>query len=132
MDERLIAVADLPDTGVTSVRASVGRVAVGLAGGEPFAVSPVCRHLRGDLAKGHVTEDGCLECPLHAARFDVRSGAMTRGPQGVFRPVAGVVKGTVGRLRLQTYGVVERDGVLYLVGADAAAGASASSSSASS
>jgi nitrite reductase/ring-hydroxylating ferredoxin subunit len=115
MDERLIAVADLSDTGVTSVQASVGRLAVGVADGEPFAVSPVCRHLRGDLAKGLVADDGCLECPWHAARFDVRTGAMTRGPQGAFKPVAGVVKGTLGRVRLTTYRVVERDGVLYLV-----------------
>ncbi len=115
MDERLVAVAELPESGVTSVDASVGRLAVGVAAGEPFAVSPVCRHLRGDLAKGRVADDGCLECPLHAARFDVRTGAMTRGPQGAFRPVAGVVRSTVGRLRLKTHPVVERDGVLYLV-----------------
>jgi 3-phenylpropionate/trans-cinnamate dioxygenase ferredoxin subunit len=114
MDESLIAVADLPDSGVTSVETSVGRLAVGIAGGKPFAVSPVCRHLRGDLAKGHVAGDDCLECPLHAARFDVRTGAMTRGPQGAFKPVAGVVRGTLGRMRLKTHPVVERDGVLYL------------------
>jgi len=114
MDERLIATADLPADGVTSVETSLGRLAVGVAGGVPFAVSPVCRHLRGDLAKGRVAEDDCLECPRHAARFDVRSGEMTRGPQGAFKPLAGVVKGTLGRMRLQTHPVVERDGVLYL------------------
>lgn len=114
MDERLIAIADLPASGVASVETSAGRLAVGVADGRPFAVSPVCRHLRGDLAKGRVAEDGCLECPLHAARFDVRSGAMTRGPQGAFKPLAGVVKNTAGRMRLKTHAVVERDGVLYL------------------
>lgn len=116
MRERLIAVGELGETGVASVQSSRGRLAVGVARGEPFAVSPVCRHLRGDLAKGRVADDGCLECPLHAARFDVRSGEMTRGPQGAFRPLAGVVKGTVGRMRLRTYPVVEEDGVLYLAG----------------
>lgn len=115
MEERLIARDDLPESGVASVQTSVGRLAVGIADGEPFAVSPVCRHLRGDLAKGRVAEDGCLECPLHAARFDVRTGEMVRGPQGAFRPVAGVVKGTLGRMRLKTHRVAERDGVLYLV-----------------
>lgn len=116
MPERLIALADLPAGGVTSVETSRGRLAVGVSDGAPFAVSPVCRHLRGDLAKGRVAEDGCLECPLHAARFDVRSGEMTRGPQGAFKPVAGVVRGTLGRMRLKTYPVAERDGVLYLEG----------------
>ncbi len=116
MSERLIAVADIPQTGVTSVDTSAGRLAVGIAAGRPFAVSPVCRHLRGDLAKGHVADDDCLECPVHAARFDVRSGEMTRGPQGAFKPIAGVVKGTFGRMRLKTHPVAERDGVLYLEG----------------
>jgi 3-phenylpropionate/trans-cinnamate dioxygenase ferredoxin component len=116
MNERLIALADVPDSGVASVETSIGRLAVGIADGEPFAVSPVCRHLRGNLAKGRVAEDGCLECPLHAARFDVHTGEMTRGPQGAFRPVAGVVKGTLGRMRLKTHAVTEREGVLYLTG----------------
>ena len=116
MDEALIAVADLPESGVASVESSVGRLAVGIAGGEPFAVSPVCRHLRGDLAKGRVADDDCLECPLHAARFDVRTGAMTRGPQGAFKPLAGVVKGTLGWMNLKTFPVEERDGVLFLTG----------------
>ena len=116
MDERLIAIGDLPATGVTSVETSLGRLAVGVADGRPFAVSPVCRHLRGDLAKGCVADDGRLECPLHAARFDVATGAMTRGPQGAFKPVSGVVKGTLGRMRLKTHAVEERDGVLFLVG----------------
>ena len=116
MDETLIAVADLPESGVASVESSVGRLAVGIAGGEPFAVSPVCRHLRGDLAKGRVAEDDCLQCPRHGARFDVRSGAMTRGPQGAFKPISGVVKGTLGQMRLKTHTVVERDGVLFLTG----------------
>jgi len=41
---------------------------------------------------------------------------MTRGPQGAFKPLAGVVKGTTGRMRLKTHPVAERDGVLYLTG----------------
>jgi hypothetical protein len=44
----------------------------------------------------------------------VVTGAMTLGPQGAFKPVAGVVKGTMGRRKLDVYPVEERDGVLYL------------------
>ncbi len=114
MSERLLALTEIPETGVTSVESSKGRLAVGLSEGVPFAISPICRHLRGDLAKGHVAEDGCVECPLHAARFDVKTGAMTRGPQGAFKPVAGIFKNTVGRMALKSYPVIERDGVLFL------------------
>src|SRR5271157_6601100 len=92
---RLVSVDDLGDSQVTVVeRTPHGALAVGLSAGEPFAVSNRCRHLFASLGEGRVADDGCLQCPWHAARFDVRTGAMTRGPQGVFKPLAGVVKGT--------------------------------------
>ncbi len=116
MSERLIAISDLPEGGVKAVETSKGTMAVGIADGVPFATSNRCRHLFASLGDGHVAEDGCLECPRHGARFDVRSGAMTRGPQGAFKPLAGVVKGTTGSRKLAVHPVVERDGVLYLDG----------------
>ena len=39
---------------------------------------------------------------------------MVRGPQGAFKPVSGVIKGTTGKRKLSVYDVVERDGVIYL------------------
>jgi len=112
----LVAVEDLGDRGVTVVETPHGRLAVGLSGGQPFAVSNRCRHLLASLGEGRVAEDGCLECPWHAARYDVRSGAMTRGPQGAFKPLAGVVKGTTGAHPLKTYPVTLRDGAIWLEG----------------
>ena len=41
---------------------------------------------------------------------------MMRGPQGAFKPLAGVVKGTAGPRKLTVFDVVERDGVIYLAG----------------
>jgi len=63
----------------------------------PFAVSNRCRHLFASLGKGHVTDDGCLQCPWHAALYNVETGKMVRGPQGAFKPLAGAIKAT-GRL----------------------------------
>ena len=114
MPERLIAVADLGERGVAEVETSKGTLAVGVADGQPFATSNRCRHLFAPLSNGHVTDDGCLECPWHGARYDVRTGAMTRGPQGAFKPVSGAVRRTSGARRLTVHAVVERDGVLYL------------------
>ena len=111
----LVAVADLGDSGVTVVETDDhGALAVGMSGGMPFAVSNRCRHLFASLGEGHVTDDGCLECPWHGARYDVTTGRMTRGPQGAFKPLSGVVKGTAGRRSLETVPVVERDGSIYL------------------
>lgn len=56
--------------------------AVGESRGEPFAVSRRCRHQLADLSKGTVDTYGCLVCPWHQSRYDVRTGAMVSGPRG--------------------------------------------------
>jgi nitrite reductase/ring-hydroxylating ferredoxin subunit len=85
--------------------------------GKPFAVSNRCRHLGASLGEGRITDDGCLECPWHHARYDVDAGTMVRGPQGaLFAPVRRLVMlvtNTVARLR--RYPVRQRDGVIELV-----------------
>jgi 3-phenylpropionate/trans-cinnamate dioxygenase ferredoxin component len=114
MAERLIAIADLGPSGVQPVESSKGTLAVGVSEGAPFATSNRCRHLLAPLGNGRVTDEGCLECPWHGARYDVQTGEMVRGPQGAFRPAAGVIKRTAGARKLSVYDVVERDGVIYL------------------
>jgi hypothetical protein len=41
---------------------------------------------------------------------------MTRGPQGAFKPLAGLVKGTSGARPLKTFQVALRDGAIWLEG----------------
>jgi 3-phenylpropionate/trans-cinnamate dioxygenase ferredoxin component len=67
-----------------------GPWAVGNSRGEKFAVSRHCRHLRADLAGGTIDENGCLVCPWHQSAYDVRTGRMVRGPQGIFAKIPGV------------------------------------------
>ncbi len=110
---RLVAVDDLGPTQVTVVDTPAGKMAVGLADGVPFAVSNRCRHLFAPLGKGKV-EDGCLECPWHGARYDVKTGEMVLGPQGAFKPLAGAVQKTTGAKNLKTFPVELRDGAIWL------------------
>ena len=113
----LVAVSDLDASQVTVVDDTPhGALAVGISGGAPFAVSNRCRHLFASLGKGRVADDGCLECPAHKALYDVATGAMVRGPQGAFKPLAGAVKATAGSRNLKTYPVEIRDGAIWLVG----------------
>lgn len=77
--------SDLPPG---SVKGSEG-YAVG-NNGDYFAVSRRCRHLRADLAEGSIDADGCLVCPWHQATYDVKTGRMTRGPQGIFAKMPGL------------------------------------------
>ena len=114
---RLVAVDELGSSQVSVVEKTPhGTLAVGISAGKPFAVSNRCRHLLASLGEGHVTDDGCLECPWHASRYDVGTGKMVRGPQGAFKPLAGIVKATTGRLPLKTSPVEVRDGAIWLVG----------------
>ena len=61
--------------------------------GDYFAVGRKCRHLRADLAQGSIDEDGCLVCPWHQAKYDVVTGEMTQGPQGIFAKIPGLDMG---------------------------------------
>lgn len=44
-----------------------------------FALSGLCTHANASLAKGFVEGDS-IECPLHEARFDIRTGRCLARP----------------------------------------------------
>ena len=71
---KLATIAELGDTAVTTAETRHGRLAVGLSAHTPFAVSNRCRHMGAELGRGRVTDDGCLECPWHRARYNVTDG----------------------------------------------------------
>ncbi|MDQ1532493.1 MAG: hypothetical protein QOF28_254 [Actinomycetota bacterium] len=94
-----------------------GRYAAGNANGELFAVTRHCRHLRADLANGSIDDEGCLTCPWHGAKYDVHTGRMTRGPQGVFAKIPGLDAGYLLLTKVLPLGrgeVVERDGTVFV------------------
>jgi len=64
-----------------------GPYAVGNSQDRLFAVTRRCRHLRADLAKGSIDDNGCLECPWHHSKYDVTTGRMVVGPQGIFAKI---------------------------------------------
>ncbi len=66
--------------------------------GELFALDDTCTHQDASLADGWV--EGCeVECPLHASRFDLRTGAVDAPPAK--RPV-------------RSHQVVVEDDVIYV------------------
>jgi nitrite reductase/ring-hydroxylating ferredoxin subunit len=78
----------------------VGHYAVGNADGNLFAVTRRCRHLYADLARGKIDKDGCLVCPWHASKYDVKTGRMLRGPQGIFAKIPGLDALYIGLTRV--------------------------------
>jgi len=51
-----------------------------------YALSDVCGHQRAPLSRGRL-EGQTVECPLHFARFDVRTGKLLSGPVAEDVPV---------------------------------------------
>lgn len=94
-----------------------GGFAVGNAAGKVFAVSRRCRHLRADLAGGSIDDEGCLVCPWHGAKYDVETGRMVRGPQGIFAKIPGFDAANELLTHvwpLRRGAIDERDGTIYV------------------
>jgi len=116
--DRLVRVDELGSDQVVEVQTDGhGTLAVGMAGGRPFATGNLCRHQTARLGRGQV-RDGCLECPWHRARYDVRTGRMVQGPQGRvfgFPPYSWAVRQWATHLaRLRTLDVAVEDGWIVL------------------
>jgi len=83
---------------VESGLGGAGPIAVFNVDGELFAIDDTCTHQDASLADGWV--EGCaVECPLHAACFDLRTG-MPSGPPA--------------KLPVRTHEVVVDDGFVYV------------------
>lgn len=47
--------------------------------GEYFAIDNICTHAYAELSDGKIVGDE-IQCPLHGARFSIRTGAVTAPP----------------------------------------------------
>ena len=72
-------IADIPPGGMKCVAVDRERVLLANVGGAFYAIGDMCGHRRAPLSAGEL--DGYLvECPLHYAIFDVRTGKFVVGP----------------------------------------------------
>ena len=65
----------LPEGEAIKVDVPAAAVAVFKVNGELYALSDRCSHGNASMAEGYVEDDGTVECPLHAARFCLKTGA---------------------------------------------------------
>ena len=72
-------VADLAPGQMKWVAVDRERVLLANVEGTFYALSDACGHQRAPLSKGKL-EGHVVECPLHFAQFDVRTGALLSGP----------------------------------------------------
>lgn len=72
---------DLSEDMPLSVKAGQTEVGVYLVNGQYYALEDICPHAYALLSQGFVMDDE-IECPLHAARFNIATGKCTGGPGG--------------------------------------------------
>jgi nitrite reductase/ring-hydroxylating ferredoxin subunit len=71
--------ADIPDGTMRCVAVDRARVVIAHVGGRFHAFSDICGHRNAPLSRGRLTGH-IVECPLHFAQFDVRTGRLIDGP----------------------------------------------------
>jgi 3-phenylpropionate/trans-cinnamate dioxygenase ferredoxin subunit len=82
---RVAALDELAEGEGRCVEVAGRRIALFRIGAEVFALADTCSHAEASLAEGDVFDD-VVECPLHGAAFDIRTGAVLSLP--ATKPVA--------------------------------------------
>lgn len=65
---------DLSDGEAIKVEGPEAAIAVFRVGGELYALNDRCSHGNASMSEGYVEDDATVECPLHAARFCLKTG----------------------------------------------------------
>jgi nitrite reductase/ring-hydroxylating ferredoxin subunit len=73
------AAADIPDGAMRCVAIERERVVIAHVGDDFYAFGDLCGHRNAPLSRGRLTGH-IVECPLHFAQFDVRTGRPVDGP----------------------------------------------------
>jgi len=96
-NNQILRIDDVPDVaGVT------GPLAVVRTDGQVYCIDDTCSHQTASLSDGWV-ENGCIECPMHESRFDLRTGRPDVPP---------------ARDPIRSHLVEVIDGEVFLVGGD--------------
>lgn len=74
MTEHLVAkTGDIKDGEAKRVVVGSNEIAIYNLAGKFFATDDICTHAYASMADGFI-EDGIVECPLHAGRFEIATG----------------------------------------------------------
>lgn len=79
---RIASVDQLEDDESLAIEVEGRQLALHKTDGELFVSDNICTHQYALLSDGFL-EDGCIECPLHQAKFDLRTGRAMCAPATV-------------------------------------------------
>ena len=78
---KVATVADLADGEMIAVAAGAEKILLARAKGEYFAIGNVCSHFHAYLSEGELFPEECeVQCPMHEARFSLRTGEAMEPP----------------------------------------------------
>ena len=103
--------SELPPGAMTWAVVDRQRILIANVGGIFYALHDACGHRQASLSKGTL-KGPVIECPLHFATFDVRTGKLLSGPVSAAVPTypVRVVEDTVYVSRTPAQEVSERGG----------------------
>jgi NAD(P)H-dependent nitrite reductase small subunit len=81
---RVCSVADVAEDRPLGVEVEGQPIGIFREGSQCYALEDVCTHAFAQLSNGWISE-GAVECPLHAARFDLKTGKCVSTPS--YEPV---------------------------------------------
>lgn len=74
-----VALDELKDNFASIVEVEDRTLVVARQGEKITAFDGICTHAEFALGPG-LLRDGCIECPMHMARFDANDGSVQKGP----------------------------------------------------
>jgi nitrite reductase/ring-hydroxylating ferredoxin subunit len=78
---KVCTTSQVPEGEMLGVTAAGEDILLVRTGGRLYAISNLCSHAGAWLELGQLLPASCeVECPVHEGRFDLRTGAPTRGP----------------------------------------------------
>lgn len=77
-----------------------------------YATQRLCTHTFAPLDRGKVVDGDKIQCPLHRARFHIRTGEVERWAN--FPPGIQLLNVARGEKALRTFPVTVRDGAVYV------------------
>ena len=74
-----VALSELDDEEPTQVKIGDTYIAICRLEDTAYAIADICSHEHAYLSDG-IIENGCVECPLHQALFDIKTGKALTAP----------------------------------------------------
>lgn len=66
--------SDIPEGAAVRIEVDGTPVAIFHSGGAFYAIGDTCTHEEWSLSEGELVDDHTVECALHGAQFDLRTG----------------------------------------------------------